>query len=198
MKRKDTFLLQLLPVALAAALAAGPALAQAPGGTTSTTTPGTTMPSTPMPSTATPGTGMGAMMGTVPADAIVMHRPRLSQLIGANVYNDRSESIGEVDDIILATPTAMGATSTTPGTTMPGAAMIPGAMPPGAMPPGTMQGPVAVIQVGGFLGMGGRLVAIPLSELHWNTERERIIMPNASKETLQGRPAFSYDTLRRG
>ena len=66
------------------------------------------------------------------------------------------------------------------------------------MSPGAMQGPVAVIQVGGFLGMGGRLVAIPLSELHWNTERERIIMPNASKETLQGRPAFSYETLRRG
>ena len=188
MKRKDMFLLQLLPLALAAALAAGPALAQAPGGTTGTTTPGTTMPSTTTPSTTTPstgmpGTGMGAMMGTVPADAIVRHRPRLSQLIGANVYNDRSESIGEVDDIILATPTAMGANSPIPGSTM---------------PPGAMQGPVAVIQVGGFLGMGGRLVAIPLSELHWNTERERIIMPNASKETLQGRPAFSYDTLRRG
>ncbi|MCX7377398.1 MAG: PRC-barrel domain-containing protein [Alphaproteobacteria bacterium] len=183
MKRKDTFLLQLLPVALAAALAAGPALAQAPGGTTGTTMPGTTMPGTTMPGTGMPGTGIGAMMGTVPADAIVRHRPRLSQLIGANVYNDRSESIGEVDDIILATPTAMGATSPAPGITM---------------PPGAMQGPVAVIQVGGFLGMGGRLVAIPLSELHWNTERERIIMPNASKETLQGRPAFSYDTLRRG
>ncbi len=189
MKRKDTFLLQRLPIALAAALAAGPALAQAPGGTTGTTTPSTTTPSTTTPGATTPGittmpgTGMGIMMGTVPADAIVMHRPRLSQLIGANVYNDRSESIGEVDDIILATPTAMGATSPSPGSTM---------------PPGAMQGPVAVIQVGGFLGMGGRLVAIPLSELHWNTVRERIIMPNASKETLQGRPAFSYDTLRRG
>ena len=43
MKRKDMFLLQLLPIALAAALTAGPALAQAPGGTTGTTTPGTTM-----------------------------------------------------------------------------------------------------------------------------------------------------------
>ena len=122
MKRKDTLLLQLLPVTLAAALAAAPALAQAPTGTT---LPGSTTPSTAV----TPGT-----------------------------------------------------------TTTPGAAMTPGAM----------HGPVVVIQVGGFLGMGGRLVAIPLSDLNWNTEHERIVMPNASKETLQGRPAFSYDTLRRG
>ena len=94
----------------------------------------------------------------------------------------------KVDDIILATPSAMGAAGPTPPSTMPGAAMTPGAM----------HGPVVVIQVGGFLGMGGRLVAIPLSDLNWNTEHERIVMPNASKETLQGRPAFSHDTLRRG
>ena len=238
MKRKDRLLLHLLPVTLAAALAAAPVLAQSPGsaggasgntaatgadtrpstsgsttaqGTTGTATPGSTMPGS---TATTPGTGMGSMMA---ADSVIMHRPRLSQLIGTNVYNDRNETIGEVDDIILAAPTGMGAGSptqgtpsgsttgstttgtTTPGTTTPGG--TPGtttATPGSAMSHGAMYGPMAVIQVGGFLGMGGRLVAIPLSELHWNTERERIIMPNASKETLQGRPAFSYDALRRG
>ena len=58
-------------------------------------------------------------------------------------------------------------------------------------------GPVAILQVGGFLGMGGRLVAVPLSDLRWNTERERMVMPGATKESLQTRAAFDFDSLRR-
>lgn len=228
MKRKDQFLLHLLPMTLAAALVAVPVLAQSTGTTgtgtggasgsstaqgTSTTTPSTTA-TTPGTTAVTPGTtvttpGTAAMMGAWPAGSVMMHRPRLSQLIGTNVYNERNETIGEVDDIILAAPAAMGTGTAAPGTTTtttvaPGATttVTPGSTttvtPGAAMPAGAMQGPMAVIQVGGFLGMGGRLVAVPLSELQWNTERERIIMPNASKETLQGRPAFSYDALRRG
>jgi hypothetical protein len=162
MKRKDQFLLHLLPMTLAAALVAVPALAQSSGSTSGITTPGITA-ATPIP-----GTSAGTAAVAWPAGSVVMHRPRLSQLIGTNVYNDRNEAIGEVDDVIIASPA------------------------------GAMQGPMAIIQVGGFLGMGGRLVAVPLGELQWNVERERIVMPNASKETLQGRPAFSYDTLRRG
>lgn len=201
-------------------------------GTTGSTTSGTTA--------TTPGTSYGTSAGTAtgawPAGSVVMHRPRLSQLIGTNVYNDRNETIGEVDDIILATPAGMGPGTTGPaprtgtspsgtttgstttgtttpggtsagtgstgtsntGTTTPGSTMPGSTMPGASTSAGAMQGPMAIIQVGGFLGMGGRLVAVPLSELQWNAERERIIMPNASKETLQGRPAFSYDTLRRG
>jgi hypothetical protein len=248
MKRKDRLVLHLLPVTLAAALAAAPVLAQSPGsaggatgntgapgadsrattsqgattpgsstaqGATGTTTPGTTA-TTPGTTTATPGT-TATTMGDWPAGSVVMHRPRLSQLIGTNVYNDRNETIGEVDDIILATPPGMGTMrsgttmGTAPSATAPGGsastATAPSGTTAGTTPPGmmagtagtgAMHGPMAVIQVGGFLGMGGRLVAVPLSELQWNAERERIIMPNASKETLQGRPAFSYDTLRRG
>ena len=237
MKRKDKLLPHLLPMTLAAALVAGPVLAQSPGsaggasgntgatgadsrpstaqGATGTTTPGTTA-TTPGTTTATPGT-TATTMGDWPAGSVVMHRPRLSQLIGTNVYNDRNETIGEVDDIILATPPGMGTMrsgttmGTAPSATAPGGsastATAPSGTTAGTTPPGmmagtagtgAMHGPMAVIQVGGFLGMGGRLVAVPLSELQWNAERERIIMPNASKETLQGRPAFSYDTLRRG
>jgi hypothetical protein len=177
MKRKDQFLLHLLPMTLAAALVAVPALAQSSGSTSGITTPGITA-ATPLP-----GTSAGTAAVAWPAGSVVMHRPRLSQLMGTNVYNDRNEAIGEVDDVIIASPAGTGT-----GTTMPGTATSSGAM----------QGPVAIIQVGGFLGMGGRLVAVPLGELQWNVERERIVMPNASKETLQGRPAFSYDTLRRG
>ncbi len=199
MKHKDKL---LLPALLAVALAASPALAQststpgAAGGSTVTTTPGVGTGST--------GAAAGAMQGGR-ADSVLMFRPRLSQLIGTNVYNDRNETIGEVDDIVLAPPAGLASTSTTQGsstgstttTTTTGATGTTTPM-PGTSATGIQQGPMAVIQVGGFLGMGGRLVMVPLSELQWNAERERIIMPNASKESLQGRPAFTYDSLRRG
>ena len=58
--------------------------------------------------------------------------------------------------------------------------------------------PTAIISVGGFLGLGARLVSVPLSDIRWNTERERMMLPGATKEQLQSRPAFDYGTLRRG
>jgi len=102
---------------------------------------------------------------TTAGNAAVTYRPRASQLIGSNVYNDRDESIGEVEDLVLS-------------------------------PSGDR--PMAVIQVGGFLGIGGRLVSMPLSELGWNPQRERITLPGATKEQLQARPVFTYETPRRG
>lgn len=58
-------------------------------------------------------------------------------------------------------------------------------------------GAMAVVQIGGFLGLGGRLVTVPLRDLRWNAERERLMLPGASKEALQSRPAFEY-AARRG
>ncbi|MES2710706.1 MAG: PRC-barrel domain-containing protein [Pseudomonadota bacterium] len=52
--------------------------------------------------------------------------------------------------------------------------------------------PTAVISVGGFLGIGARLVAVPLSELSFNAERERWVLNGATKESLQQRPAYTY------
>jgi hypothetical protein len=215
--------LALLPATLAIAVAAGPVLAQGTSGTTgsgtTTTPPGRTAPGTaPTPGsptgttvpeitrgaqTTTPGTGSSASTSTygttatgLAANAVLTHRPRMSQLIGTNVYNENNETIGEVDDILLGGVTGMpgtgmsgtGATSSgTTGTTMPGTSAMRGGMEP-----------MAVIQVGGFLGIGARLVTVPLSELQWNAERDRIVLPHATKETLQSRPAFSYDALRRG
>eukprot|EP01031_Cornospumella_fuschlensis_P010198 gene10198-12505_t len=48
----------------------------------------------------------------------------------------------------------------------------------------------------GFLGLGGRLVTLPLGDLQWNAEREHIVMPGATKESLGSRPAFEYGMLR--
>lgn len=51
---------------------------------------------------------------------------------------------------------------------------------------------VAVLSVGGFLGIGERYVAVPLSELRWNTERNRWMLPGATVDSLKARPAFTY------
>jgi hypothetical protein len=84
---------------------------------------------------------------------------RASRIIGAKVYNERNEAVGDVDDLIIH-------------------------------PNG--QAPTAVLSVGGFLGIGARLVAVPLSELRFNPDGERWVLSGATRETLQARPAFSY------
>ncbi|WP_431283655.1 PRC-barrel domain-containing protein [Humitalea sp. 24SJ18S-53] len=113
---------------------------------------------------ATPGTA--EVMRTAPAgNTAVTYRPRVSQMIGSNVYNERDESIGEIEDVVLS-------------------------------PAGDRA--MAVISVGGFLGMGARLVALPLTELGWNAQRERVTLPGATKEQLQARPVYTYEQIRRG
>jgi sporulation protein YlmC with PRC-barrel domain len=48
----------------------------------------------------------------------------------------------------------------------------------------------AVVSVGGFLGLGGRLVAIPVEQLR--EEKDRLILPGATKEALTKLPEFKY------
>lgn len=55
---------------------------------------------------------------------------------------------------------------------------------------------IAVLSVGGFLGIGERYVAIPLSELRWNNDRERWMLPGATVDSLKARPAFTYPERR--
>jgi len=150
-----------------------PAVGTAPG-----MTPGGRVGETPNP-TPTQVDRPGAMMGSpadrgaaanrevFPAGSAVMARPRMSEIIGANVYNHENNSIGSVDDIILVPPSGSGA-----------------------------QGPLAIVQVGGFLGLGGRLVSVPLAELQWNAENERMVLPGATRDSLRERPEFRYETLR--
>ncbi|WP_439598879.1 PRC-barrel domain-containing protein [Falsiroseomonas sp.] len=59
--------------------------------------------------------------------------------------------------------------------------------------------PVAVISVGGFLGIGAKLVAIPYERLTHDAERNRWVLRGATKDSLQSLPAFTYDNnSRRG
>jgi len=53
--------------------------------------------------------------------------------------------------------------------------------------------PVAIVSVGGFLGIGSRYVAIPLSELQLG-QNDRWMLPRATKEYLKTLPPFTYDT----
>ena len=48
----------------------------------------------------------------------------------------------------------------------------------------------AAVSVGGFLGLGGRLVAIPVEQLR--AEKDRLILPGATKEALTKLPEFKY------
>jgi sporulation protein YlmC with PRC-barrel domain len=50
----------------------------------------------------------------------------------------------------------------------------------------------AVLQVGGFLGLGGRLVAVPYESLVIEDNGRKITLPGASKEELQKLAEFKY------
>jgi sporulation protein YlmC with PRC-barrel domain len=50
----------------------------------------------------------------------------------------------------------------------------------------------AILQVGGFLGIGSRLVAVPYESLVINDETRKIELPGASKEELKKLAEFKY------
>lgn len=49
---------------------------------------------------------------------------------------------------------------------------------------------VAVISVGGFLGLGSKLVAVPFGQL--KRDADRVVLTGATKDTLNGMPSFVY------
>ncbi|SHI42298.1 PRC-barrel domain-containing protein [Roseomonas rosea] len=99
------------------------------------------------------------------ATAPAAQTDRVSRIIGSNVYNERNESIGSVDDVIL---------------------------------PSGGSSPMAIVSVGGFLGIGAKLVAVPMSELRWSAADNRWTITGATRESLTSLPAYSYDAARRG
>lgn len=49
---------------------------------------------------------------------------------------------------------------------------------------------MAIVSVGGFLGLGSKLVAVPWSQLRM--EKDYLIMPGATKDGLNAMPNFTY------
>lgn len=50
----------------------------------------------------------------------------------------------------------------------------------------------AILQVGGFLGLGGHLVAVPYESLVIDDKGQKITLPGASKEALKNLAEFHY------
>jgi hypothetical protein len=50
----------------------------------------------------------------------------------------------------------------------------------------------AVLQVGGFLGMGGHLVVVPYESLTIDDTGKKITLPGASKEALKNLAQYNY------
>jgi sporulation protein YlmC with PRC-barrel domain len=48
----------------------------------------------------------------------------------------------------------------------------------------------AVLSVGGFLGMGSKLVSVPFDQL--KIEDNKIVMPGATKASLEGMPEYKF------
>jgi hypothetical protein len=55
---------------------------------------------------------------------------------------------------------------------------------------GTDKMPYVVLSVGGFLGVGNKLVVVPYESLH--NEGNRITLPGATKDALMALPEFKY------
>ncbi len=139
---------QLLAMAATAALLALPMLAMAQSATSVDRAAGATTQTMP---------GSSSHNQVVDSRTLREGR-RASRLIGASVYNDSAETIGEVDDLLI--PREGGP-------------------------------PVAIISVGGFLGIGAKLVAVPYDNLRMGSSRWTL--PGATKESLNALPGFSYE-----
>jgi sporulation protein YlmC with PRC-barrel domain len=79
---------------------------------------------------------------------------RARELIGRNVTNDRGETIGKIEDLIVGRDKVL----------------------------------FAIIGVGGFLGLGEHLIAVPYNSL--TVTPQRIVLPGATKAAVQRLPQF--------
>ena len=52
------------------------------------------------------------------------------------------------------------------------------------------KGPVVILSVGGFLGVGTRLAAVPYESLR--LQDKKLLLPGATKDTLKTFPEFKY------
>jgi hypothetical protein len=94
---------------------------------------------------------------TVAETDLVATGYRASKMLRADVFNDRDEKIGKVDDLLVSTD-------------------------------GTLT--IAVLNVGGFLGMAKHLVIVPVRQ--FKQFAPKAVLPNASKDQLKGLPKFEY------
>ena len=99
----------------------------------------------------------GAVMA-VNVDIVATTGYRASRLLGSDIYNDKGDKIGVLDDFIVGSDANVS---------------------------------VAVISVGGFLGMGDRKVAVPAS-LFESNQKGQTVLPDVTADQLKALPEFLY------
>lgn len=127
------------------------------GQATPSPAPGTTKESGVAKAPAVPVAARAVLGVTIAETQLVATGYRASKLMNQDVYNDKGEKIGKVDDLVLS-------------------------------PDGTLS--TAVVNVGGFLGLGKHLVAIPVRQ--FTHIAPKAVLPNANKEELKALPKFEY------
>lgn len=147
----------LMKATAVAGLLAVPVLAQ----TTTPSTPATPTPGAPMTQGAAPGTPTPGSTGVTvtQVDVVAMQSGwRASKVVGMDVYDDRDNKIGSVDELIITRNERV---------------------------------PVAVLSVGGFLGIGAKLVAVPFQQLRMVGD-DKLTLPGATTDSLKALPDFAY------
>ena len=109
------------------------------------------------PSVPKPIAGRAVLGITIAETDLVTTGYRASKLLHTDVYNDKNEKIGKVDDLVVSTD-------------------------------GTLS--IAVVDVGGFLGLAKHRVAIPVRQFAHIAPKA--VLPGASKDALKALPPFEY------
>ena len=94
----------------------------------------------------------------VDVDIVATTGYRASKLLKSDIYNDKGEKIGKLDDFIVGSEEKVS---------------------------------VAVIAVGGFLGVGARMVAVA-ADLFESNAQGQVVLPGATRDRLKALPAFQY------
>lgn len=83
---------------------------------------------------------------------------RSSKVVGSDVINEKHETIGKIDDLLISRDQHL----------------------------------YAVLSVGGFLGMGSKLVAVQYAQLVPSADNRAFVLAGATKDSLKSLPEYNY------
>ncbi|WP_068499405.1 PRC-barrel domain-containing protein [Magnetospirillum moscoviense] len=84
---------------------------------------------------------------------------RGTKIVGSSINNDKGETIGKIDDMIISKD---------------------------------QRALFAIISVGGYLGIGDKLIAVRYEDLHPTKDDKGFSLPGATKDSLKALPEFVY------